>query len=102
MGAVVACERGLWGLRWSSLRGHTALRARCAAPRHPPRGRSDHPAMGRGGASGGAAPAEHTAVAARAPTATLGCYNPRADVGRAKRALPKRWPHACRRIMRGL
>ena len=39
--------------------------------------RSQQPSCdGCGGASGGAAPAEHKAVAARASTATPGCYNP--------------------------
>ena len=54
--------------------------------------RSQQPSCdGCGGASGGAAPAEHKAVAARASTATPGCYNPmqqQAGVSRRVRASP--------------
>ena len=67
----------------------TALRAR----RSPASAtRSQQPSCdGCGGASGGAAPAEHKAVAARASTATPGCYNPmqqQAGVSRRVRASP--------------
>ena len=53
--------------------------------------RSQQPSCdGCGGASGGAAPAEHKAVAARASTATPGCYNP-GGCGWGRNAPQERW-----------